>query len=269
METEADGEEAARNSQPHLLLPPETGDSVDSDFWKESRERLSALNSLEDDDVTGLEDDGWDTDRTSFSCCECGKRFVKFWNLKRHVRRVHSGETSSVSWPGERTAIEEDELEPPPHIKEEEEELFPFTPVPVKSEDDEEKVTKRILRCHRGRLSLDVCLLKRPALSDFQLQLVIIPSPPLKSSKRRMISSFLWSLSGSWRTKTSLVPGRPSLTKRASVSWRRWFSFPSNAVPTRRGPAHCATAPARFTAALNKGLSSGSHRLELDVAPEL
>ncbi|XP_028452566.1 zinc finger protein 41 homolog [Perca flavescens] len=136
METEADGEEAARNFLPPLLLPPETGDSVDSDFWKESRERLAALNSLEDD---GLEDDGWNTERTSFSCCECGKRFVKFWNLKRHVRRVHSGEKSSVSRPGERTAIEEDEPEPPPHIKEEEEELFPFTPVPVKSEDDEEK----------------------------------------------------------------------------------------------------------------------------------
>ncbi|XP_032363700.1 gastrula zinc finger protein XlCGF57.1 isoform X10 [Etheostoma spectabile] len=130
METEAYGEDAARNSQPHPLFHPETGDSVDSDFWKESRERLSALKSLDDD--------GWNNDRKSFSCSECGKIFGKFWCLRRHVR-IHSGEKSSVSQPGGRTVIKEDEPEAPPHIKEEEEELFPFTPVPVEREEDEEK----------------------------------------------------------------------------------------------------------------------------------
>ena len=48
-------------------------------------------------------------------------------------------------------AIKEDEPEAPPHIKEEEEELFPFSPVPVQSEDDEEKGRNDVNRDFRGK----------------------------------------------------------------------------------------------------------------------
>ncbi|TNN34589.1 Zinc finger protein 316 [Liparis tanakae] len=55
METEADGEDYRGpgpdwNSGPE----PDPGDSVDSDFWKETREPQSVLNSLKHDPVSGV-----------------------------------------------------------------------------------------------------------------------------------------------------------------------------------------------------------------------
>ncbi|KAF1382157.1 hypothetical protein PFLUV_G00161540 [Perca fluviatilis] len=170
METEADGEdcggpEPARNSNPHPLLQPDTGDSVVSDSWKETSKRPSGFNSLEPD--------VYNTHNKSFSLSEYGERFGKIWCVKRHVR-IHTGENpfsgSAVQQlslvkeevPPEQqecsSSVDQEEPEPPPHIKEEQEELcisqegeqlqgleeaditkFPFTPVPVKSEDDEEE----------------------------------------------------------------------------------------------------------------------------------
>ncbi|XP_078101349.1 uncharacterized protein LOC144514035 [Sander vitreus] len=95
METEADGEdcggpEPARNSHPHPLLQPETEDQTgdssepetdDSADWKETREPQSALNSLKHDSRC----------KKTFSCSECGRRFVFKTHLKKHMR-MHTGE---------------------------------------------------------------------------------------------------------------------------------------------------------------------------------
>ncbi|XP_032363831.1 zinc finger and SCAN domain-containing protein 5B-like [Etheostoma spectabile] len=141
METEADGEdyagaELARNSYPHPLLETETEDQTgdssvpqtdDSADWKESREPQSALNSLKHD-----------------------SRYVKQLLVVKEQVPPEQQECSS--------SVDQQEPEAPPHIKEEQEDLwssqegdqlpglketditkFPFTPVPVKSEDDEEE----------------------------------------------------------------------------------------------------------------------------------
>ncbi|XP_035849314.1 zinc finger protein 628-like [Sander lucioperca] len=142
METESDGEdcggpEPARNSHLHPLLQPETEDQTrdssepetgDSADWKETREPQSALNSLKHESRCIVE---------------------QLLEVKEEVPPEQQECSSSV---------DQQEPEPPPHIKEEQEELcisqegeqlqgleeaditkFPFTPVPVKSEDDEEE----------------------------------------------------------------------------------------------------------------------------------
>ncbi|XP_031694985.1 zinc finger protein 84-like [Anarrhichthys ocellatus] len=130
METEADGEdcrgpEPDRNSDPDRHPEPDTDDSVDSDFWKETREPQSGLNSLKNNEISDsimgchsvnkeecLEPDSnfWKDDRRSglnsnevpesetrftvtkpYSCTECGKRFHHDYNLKNHMK-YHTGE---------------------------------------------------------------------------------------------------------------------------------------------------------------------------------
>ncbi|KAL3065008.1 hypothetical protein OYC64_001114 [Pagothenia borchgrevinki] len=134
LETEADGEdcggpEPARNSDPERHLQPETDDSVDSDFWKETREHPSGLNMLKNNEITdsdsgnkalsfpGAEsDDSVDSDfwkdnrkpqsaspclnenqvaesktfRKPYSCPDCGKRFPHNASLKSHMK-LHTG----------------------------------------------------------------------------------------------------------------------------------------------------------------------------------
>ncbi|XP_054461485.1 zinc finger protein 84-like [Anoplopoma fimbria] len=156
-DTEADGEDCGgpepdRNSDPDRHPEPDpyekTGDSSepeteDSDFWEESCGRLSGLNSLKHEEVS-------QSDET----------------FNNHHRGSHPGREElagggslSQHMDPEPPHIKEDQEESePPHIKEEQEELwtsqegeqlqgleeaditkFTFTPVPVKSEDDEEK----------------------------------------------------------------------------------------------------------------------------------
>ncbi|XP_033933551.2 zinc finger protein 184-like [Pseudochaenichthys georgianus] len=136
METEADGgdcggPEPARNSDPERHLQPETEDNPGDSSEPDTEDR-------EDDDLSFL----------------------------KHTF-VHSGETFNSNHQGEELFTEggnqnqhmpnQEDPEPPPHIKEEQEELWisqegelpeleeadiiksTFTPVPVKSEDDEEK----------------------------------------------------------------------------------------------------------------------------------
>ncbi|XP_035537750.1 gastrula zinc finger protein xFG20-1-like [Morone saxatilis] len=116
METEADGD---------------TDDSVDSDFWKETRERPSGLNSLNNDEisqsVTGCDpgnqvlscsddkaseslepesdnstdSDFWKDDRKPqessrkpHGCSECGKRFRHVHHLKIHMK-FHAGKRAT------------------------------------------------------------------------------------------------------------------------------------------------------------------------------
>ncbi|KAF1382161.1 hypothetical protein PFLUV_G00161580 [Perca fluviatilis] len=190
IETEADGEdcggpESARNSHP--LLQPETEDQTgdssepetdDSADWKETREPQSALNSLKHDSRC----------KKTFSCSECGRRFDRKSNLKKHMRThtgekpfscsvckksftergslrshmaVHTGEkrfscsvcSKRFAWRSDvkthkcvgpmETEAEElwssQEGEPLQGLEEADITKFPFTPVPVKSEDDEEE----------------------------------------------------------------------------------------------------------------------------------
>ncbi|XP_071058333.1 gastrula zinc finger protein xFG20-1-like [Pseudochaenichthys georgianus] len=141
METEADGEdcggpEPARNSDPERHLQPETEDDpVDSSEPETGDSSEPDTEDGEDDDLSFL----------------------------KHTF-VHSGETFNSNHQGEELFTEggnqnqhipnQEDPEPPPHMKEEEEELWSsqegeleeaditkstFTPVPVKSEDDEEK----------------------------------------------------------------------------------------------------------------------------------
>ncbi|XP_034748711.1 involucrin-like [Etheostoma cragini] len=147
VETEADGEdcggpEPARNSHP--LLQPETEDQTldssepetdDSADWKETREPQSALNSLKHDST-----------------------YVQQLLVVKEEVPPEQQECSS--------RVDQQEPETPPHIKEEPEDLwssqegeqlqgleeaditkFPFTPVPVKREDDEDKAQSS---CNQG-----------------------------------------------------------------------------------------------------------------------
>ncbi|XP_032363689.1 zinc finger protein 135-like isoform X2 [Etheostoma spectabile] len=142
METETDGEdcggpEPGRNSHPHLQseIQDQTGDSSepetnDSADWKETREPRSALNSLKHD-----------------------SRYVQKLSVVKEEVPAEQQECSS--------SVDQQEPEAPPHIKEEQwsnlegEQLqgleeaditkFSFTPVPVKSEDDEEKDVEQLL----------------------------------------------------------------------------------------------------------------------------
>ncbi|XP_041661854.1 zinc finger protein 721-like [Cheilinus undulatus] len=101
METGVNGEdcggpEPARNSdlESHLLPETEvktenfsgTDDSVDSDFWTETRQRQPSLKSVENSDHARET-----TQKTSQSCSECGKTFKTKWLLKQHMR-IHTGE---------------------------------------------------------------------------------------------------------------------------------------------------------------------------------
>ncbi|XP_030266668.1 zinc finger protein 850-like [Sparus aurata] len=108
------GPEPAQNSDPERHLQPETDDSVDSDFWKETRERPAGLNSLGNDEICesvagcdsddkalesepesddSVDSDFWkdnknpqETCRKPHSCSECGKRFLHVHHLKNHMR---------------------------------------------------------------------------------------------------------------------------------------------------------------------------------------
>ncbi|XP_041660529.1 zinc finger protein 773-like [Cheilinus undulatus] len=101
MERGANGEdcgkpEPARNSdlESHLLPETEvktenfsgTDDSVDSDFWTETRQRQPSLESVENTDHAREM-----AQKISQSCSECGKTFKTKWLLKQHMR-IHTGE---------------------------------------------------------------------------------------------------------------------------------------------------------------------------------
>ncbi|KAL3043330.1 hypothetical protein OYC64_003240 [Pagothenia borchgrevinki] len=98
MEGEADGEDCG-GPDPERHLPSETDDNTedssepetdDSDFWKESRERPSDLNSMENDQVP-VRDSKHSARGKPFSCFQCGKRFSSKGDLKGHII-THTGE---------------------------------------------------------------------------------------------------------------------------------------------------------------------------------
>ncbi|XP_028453916.1 zinc finger protein 91-like [Perca flavescens] len=106
-------EPPSRNSHPRTLVQPETDDSADSDFWKETRERRkpesgddsvdsdfwkddrkpqSGLDSPNNSDGSSERDVRCDDPlRKPFGCPECGKRFLNLCNLKNHTK-YHTGE---------------------------------------------------------------------------------------------------------------------------------------------------------------------------------
>nr|XP_040045203.1 zinc finger protein 184-like isoform X2 [Gasterosteus aculeatus aculeatus] len=128
METEGNGEdiggpEPDRNSRPE----PATDDSVDSDFWKETREPQSGLYSLKGSEISdtimechavnkdvgasesshSVDSDIWKDNSPNgdkvpqsetrftvtkpYTCSECGKRFHHNYNLRNHIK-YHTGE---------------------------------------------------------------------------------------------------------------------------------------------------------------------------------
>nr|XP_046273123.1 zinc finger protein 62 homolog isoform X2 [Scatophagus argus] len=127
VKTEAAGEdcggaEPTRSSDPDRNLQPDSDDSVDSDFWKETRERPADFNSLTNDEISpsvvgcdsgkvfscsddkaseplepesddSTDSDFWkdsrtpqETRRRPYSCSECGRRFFHIHHLKNHMR---------------------------------------------------------------------------------------------------------------------------------------------------------------------------------------
>ncbi|XP_045914730.1 oocyte zinc finger protein XlCOF7.1-like isoform X1 [Micropterus dolomieu] len=69
---------------------PETDDSVDSDFWKDNRKPQLDLNSLKNNEVSESETMP-NTLRKTYSCSECGKRFLHICNMNNHMK-FHTGE---------------------------------------------------------------------------------------------------------------------------------------------------------------------------------
>ncbi|XP_035848897.1 zinc finger protein Xfin-like [Sander lucioperca] len=111
-EENREAEPPSRNSHPHTLVQPETDDSADSDFWKETRERPKpeSGDSVDSDfwkddrkpqsglDSPNNSDGGSENEvrcdnplRKPFGCPECGKRFLNLCNLKNHTK-YHTGE---------------------------------------------------------------------------------------------------------------------------------------------------------------------------------
>ncbi|XP_071355557.1 zinc finger protein 26-like isoform X2 [Trachinotus anak] len=66
-------------------LEPESDDSVDSDFWKESRKPQLGLNPLKNIDVS-VSDMRYNSFRKPYSCSECGKRFLYICHMKSHMK---------------------------------------------------------------------------------------------------------------------------------------------------------------------------------------
>ncbi|XP_031155991.2 zinc finger protein 2-like [Sander lucioperca] len=146
METQADGEdcggpEPARNSHPHPLLQPETEDQTgdssepetdDRDFLKESRACLSGLNSLKHNEVS-QSDETFDNTPLQIDRSQTGEgHFTEAGSLRRHIKEEQEDLWSSQE--GEQLQ----ELERADITK------FPFTPVPVKSEDEEEAQSSQL-----------------------------------------------------------------------------------------------------------------------------
>ncbi|XP_049458480.1 zinc finger protein 184-like isoform X2 [Epinephelus fuscoguttatus] len=65
-------------------------DSVDSDFWKDDMKPQPGSNSPNDSEIP-QSDPGYNALRRAHSCPECGKRFLHDCNLKNHMK-YHTGE---------------------------------------------------------------------------------------------------------------------------------------------------------------------------------
>ncbi|XP_060926835.1 zinc finger protein 232-like isoform X1 [Limanda limanda] len=98
-ETRADcgGPEPARNSGPDGHLQQSTEDKTEDssnaadseDDWMETREHQTGLNTR--NNKQPLNDIGFKTEKKSFSCSECGKRFSRSDHLNSHIR-IHTAE---------------------------------------------------------------------------------------------------------------------------------------------------------------------------------